>query len=292
MRAWLGADFRKRLETADAAVEEAGRLRVQLAAKLAEARQGQHVVRIHMHTVAFQQRRQLFGARRVETRVDVINAEAQLVSQHARGADVRGNHRLFNDTVSDAARLGHDIQHFAFLAQHKAVIRAIFKHQRVFGTPGAAALANLLQQADLRGNRLAARLPLAFFFQPVGNVVIGQFGFRFDGGGEEVNVVADNIVDVDNHAADQRRALHAFTQRAEIVRQLARQHRDVKARQVVGERAHFRDVIKLAAFGDPRGRVGNRDGQLQAVAIQRFHIQRIVHIFGAGAVDGDEIERG
>ncbi len=84
--------------------------------------------------------------------MDVVNTEAQLVAQHACGTDVGGDHRLFNDAVRNASRFGHDIQHFAFLTQNKAVIRAIFEHQRVGLTPLCTQLAYAMQQTDLRGN--------------------------------------------------------------------------------------------------------------------------------------------
>ena len=152
VRARFGADFSEGLEATNAAVQEARRLRVQLAAKLAEARQRQHFFRINVHIVSLQQGRQRFGIRRIKPGVDVVNAKAQPVAQHACGADVGGNHRLFNDAVRNASRFGHDVQHFAFLAQNKAIIRAVFEHQRMGFTPLAAVQADAMQQADLRGN--------------------------------------------------------------------------------------------------------------------------------------------
>ena len=54
VRARLGANFRKRLEAANTAVEETGRLRVQLATQLAEAFQRQHFHRVNVHVVRLQ----------------------------------------------------------------------------------------------------------------------------------------------------------------------------------------------------------------------------------------------
>ena len=152
MRARLGADFSEGLEATNAAVQEARWLRVQFAAKLAEARQGQHFFRIDVHVVILQQGCQRFGIRRIKAGMDVVNTKAQLVAQHACGTDVGGNHRFFNDAVRNASRLGHDIQHFAFLTQNKAIIRAIFEHQRMGLTPLAAVQTDAMQQTDLRGN--------------------------------------------------------------------------------------------------------------------------------------------
>ncbi len=149
MRAWLGADLREGLEPANAAVQETGRLRVQFAAQLAEARQRQHFFRINMHIVIFQQGGQRFGIGRIESSVNVVNTKAQPVAQHARGTNVGGNHRFFDDAVSNASRLGHDIQHFTFFAQNKAIIRAILEDQRVGFTPFAAVQADTVQQANL-----------------------------------------------------------------------------------------------------------------------------------------------
>ena len=54
VRARLGANFCKRLEAANTAVEETGRLRVQLATQLAEAFQRQHFHRVNVHVVRLQ----------------------------------------------------------------------------------------------------------------------------------------------------------------------------------------------------------------------------------------------
>ena len=54
VRARLGADFRKRLEATNTAIEETRRLRVQLATQLAEAFQRQHFHRVDVHIVSLQ----------------------------------------------------------------------------------------------------------------------------------------------------------------------------------------------------------------------------------------------
>jgi hypothetical protein len=66
VRARFGADFSEGLEATNAAIQETGRLRVQLAAQFAEALQRQHFFRINVHIVVFQQGRQRFGIRRIE----------------------------------------------------------------------------------------------------------------------------------------------------------------------------------------------------------------------------------
>ena len=43
---------------------------------------------------------------------------------------------------------------------------------------------------------------------------------------------------------------------------------------------------------DVGSRIGDGDGQLQRTVTVVGHVQRIVHVLGAGAVDGDEFERG
>ena len=48
---------------------------------------------------------QLLGVRRVETGMNVINAEAELVAQNAGGTDVGGDHRLFDNAVGNATRM-------------------------------------------------------------------------------------------------------------------------------------------------------------------------------------------
>lgn len=119
VRARLGADFRKRLEAANAAVEETGRLSVQFPAQLAEPFRGEHFRRVDVHIMGFQQGGQLLGVRRVETGMNVINAEAELVAQNAGGTDVGGDHRLFDNAVGNATRFRDDIQHFAFSPRTK-----------------------------------------------------------------------------------------------------------------------------------------------------------------------------
>lgn len=91
--------------------------------------------------------------------MDVVDTKTETVTQHFRRADVGQNHRLFNNAVSDAARFSHDLQHFTFFTQQEAVIRAIFKHQRVGLTPFAARQAEAMQQANLFSNLLTFRLP-------------------------------------------------------------------------------------------------------------------------------------
>ena len=288
----LGADFRKRLEAANAAVEETGRLSVQFPAQLAEPFQGEHFRRVDVHIMGFQQGGQLLGVRRIETGMNVINAEAELVAQNAGGTDVGGDHRLFDNAVGNATRFRDDIQHFAFFAENETVVRTVFEHQRMGLTPFATTLAHVLQQRNLLRDRLAVRLPAAAAFQPVRDVVIGQLGFRFDGGSKELDIVFDGAIGRQGHPAGQHRAHFVSAQGAEVVRQLARQHWNVEARQIVGKGAHFCGVIQLAAFGNPGGRVGNGDRQQQFAISSGFGIQRIVHIFGAGAVNGDEVEGG
>ena len=157
--------------------------------------------------------------------------------------------------------------------------------------PLTAALADAMQQTNLRSDIIGFRLPAAGIFQPVGHVVISQFSFGFDGGGEEFDIFFNGTVSRDGHAAGQYRTHFMGTQGAEIVGKLARQHRDVEARQVVGERTHFGHFVQLAAFDNPCGRVGDGDGQMHFAIRCLFGIQRIVHILGAGAVDGDKVQR-
>ena len=155
-------------------------------------------------------------------------------------------------------------------------------------TPFATTQAGLLQQLNLLGDSLASRLPATVIFQPVGNIIVGQLRFRLDGRREELNIIFDGAVIREDHAAGQNRANLVGAQRAEVVRELARQHRNVEARQIVGKGANFRRVVQLAAFGNPRGRIGDSDGQMQLAVSGLLNVQRIVHIFGAGAVDGHE----
>ncbi len=89
--------------------------------------------------------RRLFGICKIEALVNVIDAEAKLLAQHHRGADVGGDHRFFHNAVGDAARLGDNIQHFAFFTQQEAVVGAIFKHQRMLLAPLDARLAETMQ---------------------------------------------------------------------------------------------------------------------------------------------------
>ncbi|MNE42087.1 hypothetical protein D3C80_1361930 [compost metagenome] len=107
----------------------------------------------------------------------VVNAKAEAVAQHDSGANVGSNHALFNDTVGRAALLGDDLQHFAFFAQDKAVVRAIFKYQSVLVAPGITHVTHALEQGDLLCNVVTWRLPAGNAFQPVGHFVINQFGF-------------------------------------------------------------------------------------------------------------------
>ncbi|CVD27854.1 Uncharacterised protein [Serratia marcescens] len=286
------ADLREGLEAADAAVEELGRLRVQVAAQFAETVEGQQLVGFGFHAVGLQYGDRLLDQRRIETGVHVVHAEAQAIAQHDGGTDVGGDHALFNDAVSAAALFGNDLQHVAFFTQHEAVVRAIFKHQRMLVAPGVARVANAFQQGYLLCDGVARRLPAGNAFQPVGHFVVYQLGFGFDLGGEELNIFAQRAVGGDGHAASQHLAALVRAQRAQVVRQIARQHRDVEARQVVGEGAHAGDIVQLAALLDVGGRIGDGDGQLQRTVAVVGHVQRIVHVFGAGAVDGDEFERG
>ena len=97
-----------------------------------------------MHVMGFQQGGQRFRVVRSEAGVNIVNTKPELIAQHAGSADVRRDHRLFNDAVGNAARLGHDIQHFTFFTEDEAIVRAVFKDQRVDFTPLAAQLAHAL----------------------------------------------------------------------------------------------------------------------------------------------------
>ena len=54
MRTRLGANLSVRLESADAAVEETGRLRIQFTTQFTEAFQRQDLFSINVHTMGFQ----------------------------------------------------------------------------------------------------------------------------------------------------------------------------------------------------------------------------------------------
>ena len=141
-------------------------------------------------------------------------------------------------------------------------------------------------------NGIVLRLPATGVLQPVGHVVIGQFGFRLDVGGEERDVVFDGAIGGQRHLAGQHRTHDVRAQGAQIVRQLTRQHRNIEARQIVGECADFCRLIQLAAFDYPGGWVGDGHGEQQLAVGRFFYVQRIIHIFSAGAVDSDEVQRG
>ncbi len=159
-------------------------------------------------------------------------------------------------------------------------------------TPLAARQAKAVQQTNLFSNRLAFWLPGAAVFQPVRDIVISQLGFRLDPGRKELDVITQGAIGSYRDAAGQRRTTHIRTQRADIIREFARQHRDIKARQVVGKRTLCRQLIKLTALCHIGGRIGDSDSQTQGAVVLCFCIERIIHILGAGAVDGDEIQRG
>ena len=199
MWTWLNTNFSVRLEAANSAVEETGWLCIQFAAQFAETFQCQYFFGIDVHTVGFQQRGQSVGVGRVESHMDVINTEAQLVAKHTGGANICRNHGFFHDTVCDAAWLSDDVQYFTFFTENETVIRAIFKDQRVVMTPLSSAQANTMQQTDLFRNRVVFWLPLASTFQPVGNIVIGQLRFRLDGCGEEGDVVFNRAIGGNAH---------------------------------------------------------------------------------------------
>ena len=143
----------------------------------------------------------------------VVHAEAQAIAQHDGGADVGGDHALFNDAVGAAALLGNDLEYVAFFTQHEAVVRAVFEHQRMPVAPGVARVANALQQGDLLRDGIARRLPAGNAFQPVGDFVVYQLGFGFDLGGEELNILAQRAVGGDGYAASQH--LAALVRRSE-----------------------------------------------------------------------------
>ena len=130
-----------------------------------------------MHSVRLQQRGQRIGIGRVKAQVNVVNAKAEFVAQHACGADVGRNHGFLDNPVRDATRFCDDIEHFTFFAENEAVVWAIFKHQRMLMTPLTTAQANTLQQTNLLGDFFTFRLPATAVFQPVRDVVISQFCF-------------------------------------------------------------------------------------------------------------------
>lgn len=107
-----------------------------------------------------------------------------------------------------------------------------------------------MQQVNLLRDYLALRLPAAVIFQPVGHIIVGQLRFRFDGRREELNIVFDGPVSSQDHTAGQNRTNFVGAQGAEVIREFARQHRNVEARQIVGKGANFCRIVQLAAFGN------------------------------------------
>ncbi|MNV50094.1 hypothetical protein D3C71_1420840 [compost metagenome] len=171
------ADFGIRLRTANTAVEELGRLRIQVTAQFAETFQRQQLLGFGFNAVGLQYGYGLLNQQRIETGVHVVNAKAQTVAQHNGGADVGSNHALFNDAVGGATLFGDDLKHFAFFTQHKAVVWAIFEYQSMLVAPGVTCIAHALEQGDLLCDFIVRRLPAGNAFQPVGDFVINQFGF-------------------------------------------------------------------------------------------------------------------
>ena len=85
-----------------------------VAAQFAETVEGQQLLGFGFHTVGLQYGDRLLDESRIETGVHVVHAEACAIAQHDGGADVGGDHALFNDAVGAAALLGNDLEYVAF----------------------------------------------------------------------------------------------------------------------------------------------------------------------------------
>lgn len=226
----------------------------------------------------------------IEPCVDVEDAVADALAQHATGADVGGDHRLFDHAVGDAARFHVNGQHCAVLPQLEVVVGSVREHQGVLGTPLDPRLRHGLHQRQL-GHHAGVDLERFTLFGPVGDLVIVETGMGDDAGGEELGLLQQQAIFGDQQAGAERVALLALFQGAELVREGARYHGHVATRHVDGEGALGGFLVQLTAFGHIGGRVGDGDQQLPAV-VQFADGQGVIHVLGLGAVNGEEGGRG
>ncbi len=286
----LGGHQRIALETADLAIQPAGIEVVDPAAQGAEAGEAGDLVALERGFGTLQQVDSAVEGLFVKAGVDVEDAVTDALAQHATGADVGGDHRLFHHAVGDAARLDVDSQHFAIFAQLEVVVGSVREHQRMFGAPLDARLGHGLHQWQL-GQHAGVDSQLFAMLRPVGDVVIVETGVGADAGGEELGLLQQQTILGDQQTGAQGVALLALFQGAELVGEGTRDHGYVAARHVDGEGALGGFFVQLAPFGHIGGWVGDGDQQLPAV-IQLGDGQRIVHVLGLSTVDGEERHLG
>ena len=157
-----------------------------------------------------------FGFFRLKGAVHVEDTVADMLGQEIRAAGVGHNHRLFDHAVGNAALFGAHRQYITGGVEIKHVVRAVFKHQRVFIAPSGARLGQITQRSKLLGD-LIRRCPVALTFDPVGDVVVNELGVRFNVRRKKA-VIAQAAVSINIQRTGQRGALLAFPQRAEIIR--------------------------------------------------------------------------
>ena len=286
MGARFGGHQRIALEAADLAIQPAGVEVVDPAAQGAEAGEAGDLVALERGFGTLQQVDGAVEGLFVKAGVNVEDAVTDALAQHATGADVGGDHRLFHHAVGDAARLDVDGQHFAILAQLEVVVGTIREYQRMLGAPRDARFGHRLHQRQL-GQYACVDGQLFAMLGPVGDVVIVEAGVGADAGGEELGLLQQQTIFGDEQTGAQGVALLALFQGAELVGEGARDHRHVAARHVDGKGALGGLFVQLAPFGHIGGRVSDGDQQLPAV-VQLGDGQRIVHILGLGTVDGEE----
>ncbi|MNM43732.1 hypothetical protein D3C81_546160 [compost metagenome] len=274
------------LEAADLAVQPAGVQAVDPAAQGTEAGQAGDIFLLERCLGALEQIDGAVERLLVKTGVDVEDAVADALAQYATGADVGGDHRLFDHPVGDATGLHVDGQHGAVLTQLEVVVGAVREHQGVLGTPLDTRFCHGLHQGQL-GHDACVYVQRLAVLCPVRDLVIVQTSVGDDAGGEEFGLFQQQAVLGDQQAGAQGVALLPLFEGAELVGEGAGDHGHVAARHVDGEGALGGFLVQLAAFGHIGGRVGDGDQQLPAV-VQLGDGQGIIHVLGLGAVDGEE----
>ena len=213
MSAWLGGHHGIGLVAADTAVQERTGQRIHPAAQFAEAFQCIDPLVSDGSVVVCQQLHGSSQFFRIKAWVHVENTVTWSPGEEFTGADVGGDHGLFDHTIGNAPWFGMNGHNGSLFIQLEVVIGLVAKYQSIFATPFMTSLCDSLQCLELFQNNCGRVKALALtLLQQIGDFIIDEAALGADGGGKETEISRQAAIGADNQFAAECMARFALYQ--------------------------------------------------------------------------------
>ncbi len=223
--------------------------------------------------------------------VDAIERRMFAFLEKIRGADVGGQHALFDDAMRVVAFVGFDAGNLALVVEHHACFDGL-------EIDGATLFPRLGEHAVERVEVFQIRQQAADLLQRCRVLVVkrrGDFGVgqpRMRPYDRRIEaILLDRASRGNVHVADHAQALDLRVQRTQSVRELFRQHRNHAAREIHRVATQPPLGVECAAIRHVMRDIGNRHHQPVTLALPLAE-HGVVEVLGRFAVDGDKRQFG